>query len=379
MRWLIVPSLLLLVPCCTALATAQAPARPEAAANAAVQYWQAFAFMPTLDKDQEKLLADWDKVPLDAAAQKLLAASHNSLMYLHRGAKLKHCDWGLEYDDGISLLLPHLAKARDLARLAALHARHEFERGNKGALRDDATAIMTLGRHVGRDPVMICGLVRILIEGIAIDLVAPYVPAMKAPHAQALATFEALPPAATFQQTILFEKKYFAGWMIRKLKEEEAKKKGAGLILWRKFMDSPETPDVLKQIDSIEEVLRQMEEVLPNYDELARLVALPKAEFDKQYESFTKEAPPGDVLLGALLPAVDKVLAKDHRNQARMAMLLAAIAVAEGGPEKLKDIRDPFGTGPFEYRALDRGFELKSMLIYEGQPVPLTVGQQKKE
>jgi hypothetical protein len=56
-------------------------------------------------------------------------------------------------------------------------------------------------------------------------------------------------------------------------------------------------------------------------------------------------------------------------------MLLASIAVVESGPEKLKEIKSPFG--PYEYRALDKGFELKSKAMYEGQPVTLTIGQRK--
>ena len=55
------------------------------------------------------------------------------------------------------------------------------------------------------------------------------------------------------------------------------------------------------------------------------------------------------------------------------------IAVAESGPNKLEEIKDPFGSGPFEYRPLEKGFELKSKLLFEGQPVTLTVGQRKKE
>ena len=94
---------------------------------------------------------------------------------------------------------------------------------------------MALARHVGRDPVMICLLVRYGIEGMVVDLVAPYVPEHKAPHAQAVAMFEALPPAATLQQTIVSEKKYMAQWMIRKLREEEQRKPGAGLELWKQF------------------------------------------------------------------------------------------------------------------------------------------------
>jgi hypothetical protein len=60
-----------------------------------------------------------------------------------------------------------------------------------------------------------------------------------------------------------------------------------------------------------------------------------------------------------------------------MAMLLAGIAFVEGGEAKLKTIKDPFGTGPFEYRALDKGFELKSKYQYEGQPVILQIGVRK--
>ena len=58
-----------------------------------------------------------------------------------------------------------------------------------------------------------------------------------------------------------------------------------------------------------------------------------------------------------------------------MELLKAAIAVVRGGPEKLEAIKDPFGTGPFAYRRLDKGFELKSKLVFHDQPVSLTVGQ----
>ena len=39
-----------------------------------------------------------------------------------------------------------------LPRLAALHARHEFEQGHREAGVEDALAILALARHVGTDP-----------------------------------------------------------------------------------------------------------------------------------------------------------------------------------------------------------------------------------
>ena len=225
----LLPLLPALVALCPDVAVAQkVPLRTELAENAALQYWQAFAQMPNLDKEQEKLLQDWSKVdewhklPLHPEAEKLIEASHSSLMYLHRGAKLQRCDWGLDYTDGMSLLLPQLAKARDLARLAALRARIEFERGNYKAARADAAAIMALSRHVGRDPIMICILVRHGLEGMVVDLVAPYVPDLKASHTEAAAMFNALPPSSAVLQSLGTEQKFMCQWAITKLKEEEA-------------------------------------------------------------------------------------------------------------------------------------------------------------
>jgi len=64
---LFLPLVLVLSP--ASPATAQAPdTKPDLAANAAGKYWQAFALLPNLDKDQEKLLEQWTKVSLDAAA-----------------------------------------------------------------------------------------------------------------------------------------------------------------------------------------------------------------------------------------------------------------------------------------------------------------------
>jgi hypothetical protein len=308
---------------------------------------------------------------------KLRAAAHQSLNFLHRGAALKNCDWGLDYNDGISMLMPHLAKSRDLARLAALDARWAFENGHWKLGRRNMTSIMVLARHVGRDPVMISLLVRLNLEGFVVDTVAPYVPDIKASHAQALEMFAAMPPAVTLEQSILFEKKWFAGWIAPKLRQEEQRQKGAGMELWNLLLAGPDTPATLKEIKTLDEAIRLIEEMLPAYDEMAKLAALPNDQFAAQYPEFKERVKAKYPLTALILPAIDQLRAKEQRQQARMAMLLAGIAAVESGPGKLTDLKDPFGTGPFEYRSMDKGFELKSKLLYEGQPVTLTIGQRK--
>ena len=351
----------------------------DLAANAALQYWQAFALMPALDKDQEKLLADWSKVPLNETALTLVAASEESRRYLLRGAKLRGCDWGLDYEDGIELLLPHLNKAREMARLAALHARRELEQGHVEAAAADATAILALGRHVGSEPIAISILVCYSIEANAVDLLAAYLPEMQALAPGIVSTYEALPPAATLQRAYLtMEKELTLRWLVKKLREAEASKKGAWRDVWKNAVDRPGGVDTVNRIDSFEQAVKLTEDLLPICDELATLVALPAKEFDARYPEFKKKTEAAHPLAGCFLTTPDGVLFAQRRNQVRMELLKAAIAVVRGGPEKLAAIKDPFGTGPFAYRRLDKGFELKSKLLFHNQPVSLTVGQGMK-
>src|SRR5262249_3802905 len=137
-------------------AVAEAPdAKPNLGDNAALKYWTAFGLLPTLDQNQQKLLGQWNTAPLDEAARQLIDRSRGSLLYLHRGAKLRRCDWSVDYEDGIRLVLPYLSKSRNLASLAALHARHEFEQGHWRAGAEDVTALLQLARHLETDPPLI--------------------------------------------------------------------------------------------------------------------------------------------------------------------------------------------------------------------------------
>jgi hypothetical protein len=356
------------------LASASSNFAAELADNAALQYWKAFSFLPVLSAEQEKLISEWQTVPLDSEVDDLLAASQNSLMFLHRGAKLKECDWGLDDQDGISMLMPHLAKAHTLARIAALDGRRAFENGNHGAARHNATSIMALARHVGRYPTMICLVVRYHLEDLAVDLVAPHLLSLNVPHSQAVAMYHALPPATSLQEAVIHEKNIIAPSMIQQLADADERTPGGWHDLWMKMLDDGDVPEQVKNVKSLPEAIALINGFYSHYDELANLVALPKQEFDTQYAEFEKSAKAATPMSSVLLPTMDKLVAKEHRNTAQMALLLAAIAVANEGPEALEKIDDPFGEGPFEYRKLDGGFELKSALIVDGQPVTLTVG-----
>ncbi len=352
-----------------------------------MKYWQAFALLPALDRDQEKLLQEWSKVPLDAAALKLIDGSRMSRVYLHRGARLRRCDWSLDDEDGIGLPLTYCPRARTLSRLAALHARREFEQGHWRAGWDDVIALLKLGRDVEMCPQLVGTMVGYAIETTAIDAAAPYLPDLKSVlPADATAALEGLPVAPSLQQMILSEKQTGLVWLIRKLEEAERHAEGSWRDIWKQYVDVPDeggqgpnrrpAPSAMTYAQAI----KMLEALLPFYDQLAVMMTLPWKEFDARFPEFVKTANAASPLAGVLgLPIMDQVVARERRNRTQMALFKAAVAVVQDGPNQLRSINDPFGDGPFEFRSLDKGFELKSKLVFKGQPVTLTVGQARKD
>src|SRR5262249_39814618 len=160
---------------------------------------------------------------------------------------------------------------------------------------------------------------------------------------------------------------------------------------WNNIFAAPRDRDLAQSAKTFEQAVRLLEDLLPLYDDLARVTALPFKEFDAQYPRFVKQAkaarplaglvipPAAHPLVGFILPPMDEIVARECRYQAQMALFKAALAVVQDGQDKVKDVKDPFGDGPFEYRALDGGFELKSKLLHKGRPVTLVVGHAKKE
>ena len=155
-------------------------AKPGPGPNAAMKYWQAFALDagPRLRRGKATPRCEQGRSP-KRTSPKLLKKSEMSLNYLHRGASLQHCDWSLDYDQGIFLPLPYASKSRALSRLAALDARHEFKQGHWKTGWEDVIAQLKLARHVETEPIMILQLVGYAIEMTAIETAAPYLPELK--------------------------------------------------------------------------------------------------------------------------------------------------------------------------------------------------------
>ena len=358
---------------------AQPRVQPDLAANAAMKYWQAFIHMPPRDEAQQERLRDWSTTPLVDAARKLVTDSGNSFLYLRRGAALPRCDWSLNYEDGVGLLLPHLDKARTLTLLACLKARIDLADGHPSNGVDNLLAAMTLGRHIA-DPIMVSLLVDHNIEYNAGDALALLLPKLDAGTVKRIAEhLDKLPPAATIEQTLGTEREYFTGWSIRQLKQweqEGAKDIKARVRSW--IGSSPDEDNILKLVDdtSAARLIQALEGLGPFFDEQRRLAGLPREQFVARLPDLQKRQS-ADPVATAMLPALSKVIDARDRGRARMALLKAAVAVAREGQGALAQHPDPFGKGPFQYTARPHGFELRSALTIDSKPVTLVVGPQQ--
>ena len=368
-------------------ATTTPPASRDAAPlgdNAVLRYWPAFHFLPKAEPPQEKVLDEWRTTAAnDPAAAKLTAAADRSLLYLRAGAAVPRAAWGLDYNQGFGLLLPHAGQARNLSRLACLRAHQRALAGDATGAADDIADAITLGRHLTSDPILILILVRHLIESNAIDTAGDHLPRLKGPALDHLAArLDRLPQGGSAIDTVRTEQEFGQRWAAREVRSWAGKPdlKKRVLTLFTPPDDAAAAAEIERGFEAgggtAEGIAAQLDALGPTYDELAAALKLPRDQAQKRVAEARDQAIGKNPFARLLLPAYGRTIDTEARGKARMAMLKAAIAIVQGGEGKLKDFKDPFGDGPFEYKPADGGgFELRSKLVVkDNEPVTLRVG-----
>lgn len=136
--------------------------------NAAVLYYRAFSLM---EYPEEKEIHDaiWDYAKgrmdiTDPVVYYLDKHKHVIKMVLDAGT-VTHCDWGLDYSEGIDMLFPKLAPARHAGFTVLAQARRDFQAGHVDRAFDLCFAVHRMGRHVDND-CMISRLVGIALNAL---------------------------------------------------------------------------------------------------------------------------------------------------------------------------------------------------------------------
>lgn len=343
------------------------------APNAALQYWQGFAELPTMDQAQRDIVEHFGTAELNAQAIGLIESSSNSLRQLHRGAAISECDWGLDKQDGLMMLLPHLGKARDLARIACLRARLEFQRGDAPAALEDLGDVIVFARHSGAGSTLIALLVQVSIEQVAVEVAGDHLIGAKGPALERFGQrLMHLPEGGSMRESaVLIERQFGLDWLINQLKIVKPGEDWRGRI-GQTFANEAGIQELLKSTKSPEELISRLEASRPYYEQIPPLLDLPPDEFRTRAKAlYAKYA--NDAWGKMMLPDYSKVYGRQMSAEVRLAMLRAAIAVVESGQGALNNFPDPAGHAPFRYESQGNGFELQSSLTVDGKPVTLKV------
>ncbi len=338
--------------------------------NAAVKYWQAFAELPPPGREQ----ADDKAIPAAHQPFGLLGATA-SLKALHRAAQIRDCDWLLDYDEGPLMALPHVDKARTLARYAC-RAEASARAGEAEQAVADLGDTFTLARHVEAEPVFLCVFVGYAIEQSAIDTAAASLKRLNPPSLTALLkAFDNLPPGASLKDCVIEKKIHLVEWLAKHMRPFAGKPDAVWRAELRRIFRDDDTGNALYfAAESAEDLVRRLGQTSRQFDELAKLMETPGVDLSHHWPAFLKESQRINPLAIRLLPPMDEVLALKARRDTRLALLRAAIDVVQGGEGRLKQHRDPAGNGLFVYRKTKDGFELSSALLFQGKPVNLVVG-----
>ena len=149
--------------------------------NAALVYQQAFDLAERLKK---KYRTEWEYMPYEGKTkiEELTVTQKKNIsrimqdpefikLYalIEKAVNMPACRFDINYEDGPSMLLPHLAKIRSLARLAAAKTFIlSWERDNAKAWQY-AEICFHISDSIVNEPILISGLVCIATDKIAID------------------------------------------------------------------------------------------------------------------------------------------------------------------------------------------------------------------
>jgi hypothetical protein len=357
----------------------------EGGQNAALKFWQAFATMPKLNEAEQNHLAEYAEHPInpqDTHIRDVLSQAEYALEMMHRGAAIRHCDWGITYqEDGVLVRLPQASAARLLTSFARLRGRMRLETGQTKEGIDDFLAAMTLARHVSQDGGFIMMLVGYAIENRLNESLAIYLLKLDAQALKDLrARLQALPPSRSLGACLLTCERETLDWFVRKVKETKDKD---SLLAFLSFINVSEghrgAEDKARAFiqecgGTAESIIQFAAKARPSYDRLAPKLDLPLDEFEKEFERESK-AQAGNPVYKVFFPALAKVRQSQARADVRRALFSAAVDVRMNGKDALKDHPDPVVGGKFDYVTFEGGFELHSK--YKGQDgklLTLTVG-----
>lgn len=356
------------------LTTRAAETPPPYPPNAALQYWIAFANLNDISAEDKKSLGQAFNAPPGENRSSLATRLNPVVTSLHRAAKIPGADWGLDIGvDGPHTRIPHVSKARELARAALFVARERFDRGRAAEGLDLLFDVLTLGRHLGRDGSLMARLVESAITNMALDALNQEVMRIPREELQKLdARFAALPPANPISECIKSERRMLE-WYGSLFDNPD--KTAAVQSVVKNLLDIEDKVELLRIFATPEVFQAELRKLQPVYAAIETALSVPYTEYEPAMRNATALSANAGVLAKLVLPVFSSIRTALDRTELQFAITRTGIQIALNGEPAALQSRDPFGTGPFAYAKLPNGFQLTSSLTADNKPIRTLFGE----
>jgi hypothetical protein len=332
--------------------------------NAADLYRQAFALYDALSKDEKGLLGDW-RTNVDASVEAELCEKIRPICDLmHQASAVTNCDWGIE-PITFTTKFPHLTASRNIARAAIWNAAHCRSNDVTGAT-EDVLSVLRVGHNVSRSALIGC-LVDMALQNIASSYVTQNLGSFSRADNQRLTAalsdpaYEEVPSHAVEQEADIM------GRMAVELTSMPAAEIEKGLSkLGFDASLHPDSPELDRAAERA-----WLEQIADSERELARALASSSEDEYEAWLKHTAELQASNPLAKDLMPDYDPFVNKARGEEVNRALVVAGLAVAQGGTESLPSHPDPSSGQPFVYTETADGFQLQSTYEAYGKPVTM--------
>jgi len=141
---------------------------PTGGPNAALLWWR---YGEMIDEALERGVGEESEAAAPSPDRASLLVEHQpAIEGMLRAGAVANCDFNIEYDVGMERLeMPHLGRARSIARVLAMDARRLLAEGDVAGATDRIVALVQLSRHLRSDRTLIGALVVTAIATLACD------------------------------------------------------------------------------------------------------------------------------------------------------------------------------------------------------------------
>lgn len=288
-----------------------------------------------------------------------------SLDLVRNAARMRECDWKLDYSKGLGLYAETFARLNDVQRLShamVLRAEQRFGKKEETPAIQDLLALMTMGRRLASDTPTVHRMLGVGMEMMAMDGVGRYFLNHAEPaYLRAFrAELQKLPTPTPLSNAVLADKR-------------------SAMAIWEGAGQRPG-----RERNAVTDGLMSAggAGIASQFDEAAAIMSLPYAQFPQRWSKFMSSLS-GNAIAGDLFKPLQELRNAEAVIETRRVMLLAMIGILLNESNALESYKDPNGEQAFGLtRTADVGgseaIVLSSKLIYKGKPLELSVSRRAK-